>query len=286
MTGTGAAAREFKVVVRLDHPDPGLRPGLTCDAEIVTSERTNVLTVPLQSVVLRAAPPAGERHGRVSPGRRPGAVHAGDVGRDRRPRYRGQRRRRGRADHRRSVSGAARHEGRHARQSGDRRHADRDVSLLHVALYVEGISEALATIRRSPLRAALAGLAMAAAVATTAVVQTGLDGLARSAREASARAFGSDSFVIAQVAAGNLSRRELAEKIERNPEHHARRRPLPRPASRAIALLYAATAQRSAMSSRAGATFENATINGTQAALFDIRDVGIERGRPFTTARR
>ena len=62
VTGTGAAAREFKVVVRLDRPDPGLRPGLTCDAEIVTSERTNVLTVPLQSVVLRSAP-AGERPG-------------------------------------------------------------------------------------------------------------------------------------------------------------------------------------------------------------------------------
>ena len=63
VSGTGAAAREFKVVVRLDHPDPGLRPGLTCDAEIVTSERTNVLTVPLQSVVLRSVPPDGERPG-------------------------------------------------------------------------------------------------------------------------------------------------------------------------------------------------------------------------------
>ena len=56
VTGTGAAAREFKVVVRLDRPEAGLRPGLTCDAEIVASERTNVLTVPLQSVVLRPAP--------------------------------------------------------------------------------------------------------------------------------------------------------------------------------------------------------------------------------------
>ncbi len=52
VTGT-AAAREFRVVIRLDAPDKGLRPGLTGDAEIVTSERTNVLTVPLQSVVLR-----------------------------------------------------------------------------------------------------------------------------------------------------------------------------------------------------------------------------------------
>lgn len=58
---------------------------------------------------------------------------------------------------------------------------------------------------------------MAAAVATTAVVQTGLDGLARSAREASARAFGSDSFVFARFASGNLSRRDLADKIARNP---------------------------------------------------------------------
>jgi HlyD family secretion protein len=48
-----AAAREFRVVIRLTTPDPGLRPGLTCDAEIVTSERPNALTVPLQSVVLR-----------------------------------------------------------------------------------------------------------------------------------------------------------------------------------------------------------------------------------------
>ncbi|HEX6976415.1 MAG TPA: efflux RND transporter periplasmic adaptor subunit [Vicinamibacterales bacterium] len=53
VSGTGAAAREFKVAVRLDKPDASLRPGLTCDAEIVTTERTNVLTVPLQSVVLR-----------------------------------------------------------------------------------------------------------------------------------------------------------------------------------------------------------------------------------------
>jgi HlyD family secretion protein len=64
VAGTGAAAREFKVVVRLDSPDAALRPGLTCDAEIVTTERTNVLTVPLQSVVLRATAAApSERPG-------------------------------------------------------------------------------------------------------------------------------------------------------------------------------------------------------------------------------
>jgi HlyD family secretion protein len=52
--GTAAAAREFRVVVRLDSPDPGLRPGLTCDVEILTTRLSGALTVPLQAVVIRA----------------------------------------------------------------------------------------------------------------------------------------------------------------------------------------------------------------------------------------
>ena len=64
IVGAGAAVREFKVVVRLDQPDPGLRPGLTCDAEVLTAER--------QRRVDRAAPgrrPAG-RARREGPHRR------------------------------------------------------------------------------------------------------------------------------------------------------------------------------------------------------------------------
>jgi HlyD family secretion protein len=51
--GTQAAARDFKVKVRLAGALDALRPGLTCDAEILVAERTNVLTVPLQAVVQR-----------------------------------------------------------------------------------------------------------------------------------------------------------------------------------------------------------------------------------------
>ena len=63
LAGAGAAAREFRIVVRLDSPDPGLRPGLTCDAEITTSRKSDVLTVPLQSVVLRRDDGGVERPG-------------------------------------------------------------------------------------------------------------------------------------------------------------------------------------------------------------------------------
>jgi HlyD family secretion protein len=58
-----AAAREFKVKVRLDKADPSLRPGLTCDTEILTAERQNALTVPLQSVVIRPGRDEGEQTG-------------------------------------------------------------------------------------------------------------------------------------------------------------------------------------------------------------------------------
>ncbi len=51
--GTQAAAREFRVKVRLAGDTAALRPGLTCDAEILVAERANVLTVPLQAVVQR-----------------------------------------------------------------------------------------------------------------------------------------------------------------------------------------------------------------------------------------
>jgi HlyD family secretion protein len=51
--GNQVAAREFRVKVRLEQPPAVLRPGLTCDADIVAAERRNVLTVPLQAVVER-----------------------------------------------------------------------------------------------------------------------------------------------------------------------------------------------------------------------------------------
>jgi hypothetical protein len=40
-------------VIRIEDA-AGLRPGLTCDAEIVTAEERQVLAVPLQAVVLRS----------------------------------------------------------------------------------------------------------------------------------------------------------------------------------------------------------------------------------------
>ena len=59
----GAAAREFRVEIRLLDPPPGIRPGLTCDAEILVGEQKNVVVVPLQSVVIRSREDGSESRG-------------------------------------------------------------------------------------------------------------------------------------------------------------------------------------------------------------------------------
>lgn len=140
---------------------------------------------------------------------------------------------------------------------------------------VQGVSSALG----NPLRAGLGALAVAVAVATIVVVVTALDGLGRYARATGARAFGSDTFLLAQIAtSGQISRRELAEKQERNPAvTRADLRFLERHAGRDI--IYASTVSRVGAASAAGRTFENAAISGTTATLAELRDLGLASGR-------
>ncbi len=55
-TTTGSVAEEakdFKVVVTLDDPPPGLRPGLSTTARITTATRQNSTTVPIQALAIR-----------------------------------------------------------------------------------------------------------------------------------------------------------------------------------------------------------------------------------------
>ena len=51
-TGTGEA-KDFKVVVTLDNPPPGLRPGLSATAKITTATRHDAVTIPIQALTVR-----------------------------------------------------------------------------------------------------------------------------------------------------------------------------------------------------------------------------------------
>jgi HlyD family secretion protein len=46
-------ATTFKVVITLDEEVPNIRPGFTCSAEITTSRKTNVVSVPIQALTVR-----------------------------------------------------------------------------------------------------------------------------------------------------------------------------------------------------------------------------------------
>ena len=149
----------------------------------------------------------------------------------------------------------------------------------HLHSIHEAAAQGLSSVRGNPLRASLGALAVAVAVATIVIVVTALDGLGRYARATGARAFGSDTFLLAQIAtAGQITRRELAEKQARNPamgrqdlkflERHA-----------ADDAIFAVTVQRVGDVTAGSRKFENAAISGTTPTLADIRDLGIGRGR-------
>jgi putative ABC transport system permease protein len=147
----------------------------------------------------------------------------------------------------------------------------------------DAVTQALGTLRGNPLRAALATLAMATAVGTVTLVVSGLDGLARYARDTGARAFGSDTFVIAKIATSGLTRREVADRLARNPDiRRSDVRFLERFADGRV--LYAPIVQRAADVTAGGRRFENAAVSGTTAALVDIRELGVERGRFLSRA--
>jgi putative ABC transport system permease protein len=132
----------------------------------------------------------------------------------------------------------------------------------------------------NPLRTMLSLLAIATAVSTITVVVTGLEGFKTYARLTSARAFGSDTFVVVQVVAGELSRRELALKLERNPAiRRGDYRFLDKFASGKV--LYSPVAQLRADVVRGNKEYQGALLNGVSSTMFEIRDLGLARGRFF-----
>jgi HlyD family secretion protein len=52
-TSTNQQATNFKVVITLEEEVPDVRPGFTCTAEITTSTRKSVVSVPIQSLTVR-----------------------------------------------------------------------------------------------------------------------------------------------------------------------------------------------------------------------------------------
>ncbi len=147
---------------------------------------------------------------------------------------------------------------------------------------VEIARQATATLLAYPLRSMLGGLAIAVAVATIVIVVTALDGVRRYTEQTTARTFGADTFVIAQVAApGRISRRELLTQLERNP-------PIQRAdigflnRYRDDVVIYAPSAQRRGQVTTGSRRVDDANITGTSFTVASIRQIDLATGRFFT----
>ena len=143
------------------------------------------------------------------------------------------------------------------------------------------ISLALDSIRAHKLRSFLTLLGIIIGVASVILVGAAIDGLGVYAEGITAKAFGTDSYLIAQIASvGRLTRKQLADKQRRNkrirPEDVAYLRTVT-----GDSIMYSPYQQRSEDVKGDNQTFEGAAILGASATLPDIRDVPLSDGRFF-----
>jgi len=144
---------------------------------------------------------------------------------------------------------------------------------------IESLRQAAATLRANRLRSALGALAIAVAVFTQVIVVAALDGVAASAEATTARAFGSETFLLGQVAApGRVSRREFQDQLLRN-------QPIRRSDWRFLESVsdglveYAPNVQTVAEVTAGSRTYETAAVSGTTSVLAGMRDLAIATGR-------
>jgi putative ABC transport system permease protein len=147
---------------------------------------------------------------------------------------------------------------------------------------VTAASLALDSIRAHKLRSFLTLLGVIIGVASVILVGAAIDGLGVYAENVTAKAFGSDSFLVAQVASvGRLSGRQLAERQRKN----KRIRPDDVAYLRAVTggnIIYSPYAQHTEDVKGENQVYEGGNILGASYTLPEIRDVPVETGRFFT----
>src|ERR1022692_4143052 len=148
--------------------------------------------------------------------------------------------------------------------------------------FKNAFSLAMDSIRAQKLRSFLTLLGVIIGVASVIMVGAAIEGLGVYAEQSTAKAFGSESFLVAQIAAtGRLSRREYFEKIKRN-------KPIRTDDVRFVQalagdrVLYSPYRQHTSDVKRENLICEDSSVLGTAAAMVDIRDIGVVDGRFFT----
>jgi putative ABC transport system permease protein len=133
------------------------------------------------------------------------------------------------------------------------------------------------------LRSFLTLLGIIIGVASVILVGAAIDGLGAYAEQSVAKAFGSESYLIAQVAsAGNMTRKEYFDRLKQH-------KPMKLPEQQYLReinednTLYSPYANRGALDfKRDNNTAEESTLYGVSSTMPDIRDLKVVDGRFFT----
>ena len=146
------------------------------------------------------------------------------------------------------------------------------------------VSLAVDSIFGHKLRSALTLLGVIIGVASVILVGSAIDGLGLTAQATVAKAFGSESFMLSQVATlGNLTRKQFFEKLKYNRQIKvADSRYLE--SSNGDTTLFSPYRQTVADTKRENFTSEDTSISGVAADMVDIRDIVLTEGRFFTQA--
>ena len=142
---------------------------------------------------------------------------------------------------------------------------------------------AMDSIRAHKLRSFLTLLGIIIGVASVVMVGAAIEGLGVYAEQSTAKAFGSESFLVAQIAAtGRLSRRQYFDKMRHN-------KPIRRDEYRFLEafngsdVMYSPYRNHVSDVKRENLISEDTTIIGVSADMAEIRDVGVVEGRFFTS---
>jgi putative ABC transport system permease protein len=138
------------------------------------------------------------------------------------------------------------------------------------------------SIRAHKLRSFLTLLGVIIGVASVILVGSAIEGLGAYAEQSTAKAFGSESFLVAQIAAtGRLSRRELFDKLKR-------KKPIRTADARFVEslagdrVLFSPYRQHLSDVKRENLICEDSSVIGVSADMASIRDIGVVDGRFFT----
>lgn len=149
--------------------------------------------------------------------------------------------------------------------------------------FQNALGMAIDTITTHKLRSVLTLLGIIIGVASVVLVGAAINGLGAYAEQSTAKAFGAESFAVAQIAvSGNFSRTEFFRKLRENKQIHEID-------ARYVEEINGDDVYYSPMINRSGVTLkrenvlcENTSLMGVGADIPEIRDIVLTEGRYFT----